>query len=51
MNERSNDEVDIDELNVVQLCESISGDGGRERYMRNMDKMFNAKPYVLKDNR
>lgn len=39
------------ENEITQLCVSITGEGGRERYMRNLHEMFDAEPYVLKDDR
>jgi len=36
---------------IIQLSLKISAEGGRERAMRNIDRMIDAEPYVIYDDR
>jgi len=41
----------VEKDKVTQLCVAITGEGGRERYMRNLHEILDAEPYVMKDSR
>lgn len=42
---------DVEDLEISQFVATITGDGGRERYMRDLDDMIGADPFVLFDMR
>lgn len=44
-------DIDLKEMDIVQFSATISGDGGRERFMRTLDRAIDAEPLVLTDKR
>lgn len=43
--------MNLEKLDVAQFSATITGDGGRERFMRDVDEMIGAEPFVLFDRR